>query len=297
MSLFTILPARADDITSDLKVVMLGTGNPMSNPERSGPAVAIISHGKSYIIDSGVGVVRRAVEASRRGISELAPKNLTRVFLTHLHSDHTAGLANMILTPWVLRRTEPLNLYGPPGTKHLADGLIDAYKQDIDMRLHGTQPANADGYKVNSFEFSKEGIIFEDENVTVEAIANNHGTWQYTFGYKFTEKSSAKTVVISGDTTYSENIVKAAMGADILVHEIMSQIALSKRSDDWQKYHAAFHTSPKQMVKIANRAKPRLLVLYHQQYWDKADDHLAQEVKAAGYQGDVISANDLDVFE
>ncbi|MEZ5758749.1 MAG: MBL fold metallo-hydrolase [Emcibacteraceae bacterium] len=280
-----------------LKVVMLGTGTPMSYPDRSGPGVAIISGGETYIIDSGAGIFRKAREAEAMGIMELAPPKLDKIFLTHLHSDHTTGLANMILAPWVLRRDQPLRLYGPPGTKHMADHILEAYSEDIDMRLHGSQPANPNGYKVESHEFSIPGIIFEDDNVMVEAIKVPHGSWKYAYAYKFTEKKGGKTALISGDTAKSEDLMKAAMGVDILVHEVISEIALNKRTEDWQVYHRAFHTLPQELAEIANKVKPRLLVLYHQLYWDKADDNLAEEVKAAGYHGKVVSANDLDIFE
>lgn len=294
--LFTLLSSQIA-IANELKVVILGTGTPMSYPDRSGPGVAIISGGKSYIVDSGAGIFRKTRAAVEKGVSELAPASLDKIFLTHLHSDHTAGLSNMILAPWVLRRNVPLKLYGPPGTKQMADHLVEAYRQDIDMRLHGSQPANPDGYKVESHEFSLSGIIFEDENVTVEAIKVPHGSWEHAYGYKFTEKSTSKTVVVSGDTAKSEAIQKAAMGVDILVHEIGSEIALSKRTEEWQVYHRSYHTMPDELAEIANTAKPKLLVLYHQLYWDKADDNLAEEIKAAGYKGNVVSANDLDIFE
>lgn len=279
-----------------LKVVMLGTGTPLMKPERSGPGVAIISGGKAYIVDSGAGIVRRAIEASKT-TPELQVAKLDTVFLTHLHSDHTAGLSNMILAPWVLRRAVPLKLYGPPGTKHLADTLIDAYSADINMRINGSQPANPDGYKVNTTEFSQSGIIFEDDNITVEAIKVPHGLWQHAYAYKFTEIETGKTALVSGDTAYSEAILKAAMGVDILVHEVISENALMKRSKDWQVYHKSFHTLPSEVAAIASIAKPRILVLYHQLYWQEVDNNLAEEVKAAGYKGNVVSANDLDIFE
>lgn len=286
-------PAYADGF----KVVMLGTGTPMSYPDRSGPGVAIISGGKAYIVDSGAGIFRKTRAAVEKGITELAPPNLDTIFLTHLHSDHTAGLSNMILAPWVLRRATPLKLYGPPGSKHMADNLLEAYAQDIDMRLHGSQPANPEGYKVITREHEAPGQIFEDQNIVVEAIKVPHGSWEHAYGYKFTEKASGKTALISGDTTKSEAIMEAAMGVDILVHEIGSEISLSKRPKEWQIYHRSYHTMPDELAEIANKAKPRLLVLYHQLYWDKADDNLAEEVRAAGYKGEVVSANDLDVFE
>lgn len=279
-----------------LKVVMLGTGTPLMKPERSGPGVAIISGGKSYVIDSGAGIVRRVIEASKT-IPELQISKIDTIFLTHLHSDHTSGLSNMILAPWVLRRAVPIELYGPPGTRHLADTLIDAYSEDINMRINGSQPANPNGYKVNSHEFFMSGLIFEDQNIIVHAIQVPHGSWEHAYGYKFTEKETGKTVLISGDTAYSENILNAAKGVDILVHEVVSEKALMKRSADWQKYHKTFHTLPSEVANIANQAKPRILVLYHQLYWDELDNYLAEEVRAAGYKGNVISANDLDVFE
>ena len=289
----SIIPANADS----LKVVMLGTGTPLSLPERSGPGVAIISGGKSYIVDSGAGVFRRIQEARAKGVEELAPPKLNNIFLTHLHSDHTAGLANMILAPWVLRRSSPINLYGPPGSKHLADTLIEAYAQDIDIRINGSQPANPDGYKVITTEHNVSGKIFEDENVIVEAIKVPHGSWAQAYGYKFTEKKSGKTAVISGDTAKSEAIKDAAVGVDFLVHEIVSEKSLSTRSEDWQKYQRAFHTLPDELADLANQAKPGLLILYHQLYWDRKFDNLAEEVKAAGYKGKVVSANDLDIYE
>ena len=293
ITFFLTLPASSEG----LKVVILGTGTPMSNPDRSGPGVAVIAGGKAYIVDSGAGIIRRAIAASRNGTPELAVAKLDTVFLTHLHSDHTAGLSNMILAPWVLRRSVPLALYGPPGTKHMADNILEAYEQDIDLRINGSQPANPDGYKVNTTEFSKSGTIHQDDNVIVEAFKVPHGTWQHAYGYKFTEKSTGKVAVISGDTTYSETLIKAAMGADILVHEVVSKIALDKRTPEWQAYHSAFHTTPQQIVEIGKKTKPRIIVLYHQLYWDPADDNLAEEVRAAGYEGVVVSANDLDVFQ
>ena len=92
-------------------VVMLGTGTPNPDPERSGPATAVIAGGQAYLVDCGPGVVRRAEAAWRRGIDELDMPGLTRLFVTHLHSDHTAGYADLILTPWVLGREQPLVVY------------------------------------------------------------------------------------------------------------------------------------------------------------------------------------------
>src|SRR5690348_1401226 len=109
-----LLPASAQQPSSPLtQVVMLGTGIPVADPDRSGPAVAIVVNGHAYLVDCGPGVIRRAAAAARNGVSGLEMPNLRTVFITHLHSDHTLGLPDLIFTPWVLGRTDHLTAYGP----------------------------------------------------------------------------------------------------------------------------------------------------------------------------------------
>jgi len=156
---------------------MLGTGTPIADPERSGPAVAIIYRGRAYLFDSGPGVVRRAAAAAARlNIPALQAPNLNRVFLTHLHSDHTLGLPDLIFSPWVLGRQGPLDIYGPKGTKAMSDHLEAAWKQDIDVRLHGLEHANATGYQVMVHEV-EAGVIFRENGLEVSAIPVHHGSW------------------------------------------------------------------------------------------------------------------------
>ena len=108
-------------------LVVLGTGTPNADPDRSGPALAVVVNGTAYLVDAGPGIVRRAAAAQRQGIDALAPKLLDNVFITHLHSDHTVGLPDLIFTPWVLERVKPLAVYGPPGVKAMTDHLEAAY--------------------------------------------------------------------------------------------------------------------------------------------------------------------------
>src|SRR2546423_14907777 len=151
------------------RVVMLGTGNPSANPDRFGPAVAIVVNNTPYLVDFGPGVVRRAAAAVRKGVAPLAVANLKIAFATHLHSDHTLGYADLILSPWVLGRKEPLEVYGPRGIKAMTDHLLAAYKEDIDIRTNGLEKGNRTGYKVNAHEI-KPGIVYKDQNVTVKAF-------------------------------------------------------------------------------------------------------------------------------
>jgi ribonuclease BN (tRNA processing enzyme) len=126
---------------SKTQVVLLGTGNPFPDPDRSGPATAIVVNGSAYLVDFGPGVVRRAKAAMfDKGITALEPTNLTVAFVTHLHSDHTVGYPDLIFTPWVMGRKVPLEVYGPKGIKAMTDHILAAWQADmrnVSPRKHG----------------------------------------------------------------------------------------------------------------------------------------------------------------
>jgi len=284
---------RGSDIT---QLVMLGTGTPNPFPDRSGPSLAIVVNGEPYLVDFGPGVVRQASSLSPEyggEIGGLAVENLKHAFLTHLHSDHTVGLPDLILTAWTVGRDLPLKLFGPEGTKHMADKVLEAYEEDIRYRLYSEQPANNQGWRVETQEVTESGLIFKDENVTVEAFRVPHGSWPDAWGYRFTTPD--RVIVVSGDTAPSPELVKYARGADILVHEVYSQEGFAKKEPQWQKYHAKNHTSTSELGRLASEVKPKLLVLYHQLLWGSTHDTLLEEVKAE-FSGEVVSARDLDVF-
>ena len=274
------------------KLVLLGTGTPFADPNKSGPSLAIVVNNTSYIVDCGPGVVRRAAEASKLGFPSLEASHLKTLFITHLHSDHTVGLADIILTPAVLDRNAPISIYGPVGSKKMTDDLMSAYKEDIAIRINGLEKGDAIAYQVYTNEI-KEGQIYKDSNLTVTAFNVNHGQWDNAFGFVFQTKD--KKIVISGDCTYSENLIKYAKDCDILVHEVYSDAGLKKRTQRWQDYHATFHTSTYQLADIANKVKPKLLILNHQLTFGTSLQSLLDEVKSK-YTGPVINGSDLDVF-
>lgn len=278
---------------SGTAVVLLGTGTPNADPDRSGPAVAVVVNGQPYLVDFGPGVVRRAAAASRSGVDALEVTNLTRAFVTHLHSDHTVGYADLIFTPWVLGRAVPLQVYGPKGLRAMTRHLTAAYREDIKIRLNGLEPANSTGYRVEAHEI-KPGVIYEDSNVSVTAFPVEHGSWRQAFGYKFV--SSDKTVVISGDARPSQSIIDQCNGCDILVHEVYSASRFRQRPPEWQTYHASFHTSSTELAEIASAARPGLLVLYHQLFWGATEEELLKEISSQ-YDGKVVSGRDLEVYE
>src|ERR1035437_2017478 len=124
---------------------MLGPGTPIPDPDRMGPSVAVIVDSVPYIFDAGTGVVRRAVAEQPAGVAGLRLPALPRLFLTHPHSDHTLGLADLLFTPWIQGRTVPLEVYGPPGTRRFVNGIIDGNDEDIKERLASPGGPSADG--------------------------------------------------------------------------------------------------------------------------------------------------------
>lgn len=290
---------------SRTKLVLLGTGTPNAEPWAMGPSSAVIVDDRAYLVDFGAGVVRQCTKAFSMGIDELNPRNLTTAFCTHLHSDHTTGLADLIFTPWVLTRNEPLKIFGPKGMKHMVDCTLDSYKVDIDFRLNGDEQGNENGYKTEVTEI-ENGFIYKDDFVTVEAFTASHGTLD-SFSFKFTTPD--KVIVISGDTCPTELMVQKARGCDILLHEVFYTAGLAQRAEHWQKYHSSVHTSSVALGEMCNEIKPKQLVTYHRIYHTMIFDNsinmvkhikerenaILEEIRSV-YDGEVHNGQDLDVY-
>lgn len=270
----------------DTRVILLGTGTPNPEPDRMGPSLAVVSGDRVYIVDCGPGVVRRAAQAG------IKMTQLTRAFITHLHSDHTVGCPDLMLTPANDGRNQPLEIYGPPGVRAMTENLLRAFQEDLQMRLHGRQPVEPRGFVVTGHDV-KPGEIYRDEAMRVTAFAVPHGDWKHAYGYRFEAKD--KVLVISGDTTYSEKLVEIAKGCDILVHEVYSQKGWERRTPEWQRYHAAFHTSAPDVGRIAAKVRPRKLVLTHLLPMGESAEQVLREVHQY-YDGDTLYGRDLDVI-
>ena len=249
-----------------------------------------------YVVDFGPGLVRQiaALTAKYGGeIEGLDIKNLSKAFLTHLHSDHTIGYPDLILTPWVAERETPLDVFGPEGVKKMTEHILKAYQDDIKYRLYGLEHAKPDGWRVNANEIS-EGVVYEDMSVKVEAFLVKHGTWPKAFGYRFT--TSDKVIVVSGDTAPCENIIKYADRADILIHEVYCKGTFDEIDEIWKSYHTSHHTSTEELARIANETKPGLLVLYHTLFWGASETEVLEEITRE-YDGQVVVGRDLLVIE
>jgi ribonuclease BN (tRNA processing enzyme) len=251
-------PAAVDHRSNGkTQVVLLGTGNPFPDPDRSGPATAIVVNGSAYLVDFGPGVVRRAEAAMfDKGIKALEPANLTVAFLTHLHSDHTVGYRDLIFTPWVTGRKVPLEVYGPKGIKAMTDHILAAWQADIEERIstESWQPGNyRDTYNLNVHEINP-GVIYKDANVTVTAFPTKHA-FRESYGYRF--DTADRSIVISGDTTPAQSTIDACHGCDVLMHEVNTLEWLARRPD-FQPYAAKYHTTTTQLAEIAKQGQASL---------------------------------------
>jgi ribonuclease BN (tRNA processing enzyme) len=239
-------------------------------------------------------VIRQADAAFLNGIQELNPRNLSIAFVSHLHSDHTIGMPDLILTPWVLGRTTPVELYGPPGISAMADYILKAYAEDIHIRTTGLEHGNLTGYKVNAHEV-KSGVIYEGANVKVTTFQVPHGSWPVALGYRF--DAGGKSIVYSGDTSPAESVVQACNGCDLLIHEVYFGLPANAvhPSDKWAQYMAAFHTSATELADIATRAHAKSLVMTHLAIMPGATEAGLIDAVKKGYSGKIAAAHDLDV--
>lgn len=291
---------------SETKLVLLGTGTPNAEPFASGPSSAVVVDGNAYLVDFGPGVVRQCTKAYEKGISALHPKNLKVAFCTHLHTDHTAGYPDLIFTPWVLERDVPLKVFGPKGIRSMTEHIEQAYAVDIDFRINGFEKANPEGYKVDVTEI-QPGVVYQDELVTVTALPVSHGTLE-SYAYLF--ETPDRKILISGDTCPLPVIAENGKGCDVLLHEVEYTGGLSQRTSQWQKYHRAVHTLSTDLSEIAKTAQPKLLVTYHRIYHldvfapgqdtraevKRREALILQEIRDAGYTGEVVNGHDLDIY-
>jgi ribonuclease BN (tRNA processing enzyme) len=273
------------------EVILLGTGTPYPDPNAAGPAMAVVVNGRVFLFDAGAGVMRRIRAAN------LPLTGPEAAFITHLHSDHTLGYPDLILTSWVMRRATPFPVYGPRGLRRMTDHLLAAYSEDIEMRTHGLEHEVAGGQRVSVHEI-REGVVYEKEGIRVTAFTVPHGAWKNAFGYRI--DTGDRSIVISGDTRPSESLVKAAKGVDVLIHEVYPAARLAPENrpggKDWPQYCREYHTSDVELGELARRINPQILILHHVVRMGASDEELINGVRRGGYLGRVVVGKDLDRF-
>ncbi len=282
------IPERARAEAESTTVILLGTGMPRPDPDASGPATAVVVGKKVFLFDAGPGVERRMAAA------HLPIAGPTALFITHLHSDHTLGYPDLIFTSWVMGRASPLRVYGPPGLREMTEHIIAAWKEDIEVRTSGLERETPGGYRIDAREIDA-GVVYDSAGVRVTAIPVPHGNWEHSFAYRL--DAPDRSIMISGDTRYSEELARAARGVDLLVHEVYcaARLAPEKRTggEDWPAYMHSFHTSDVELGALAAKAQPKLLLLTHIIRMGASDEELIAGIRKGGFTGKTIVGRDL----
>lgn len=248
----------AADLSADeMRVTLLGTGSPAPVMRRFGPAVLVQAGGKNLLFDAGRGVTQRLMQ------SGLRLGQVDGLFLTHLHSDHVVGIPDLWLTGWLeagyAQRKGPFVVYGPKGTQNLMDGLTQAYDWDIKARI---ADQNLDPASIRSTVTEiAEGVVFAQGGITVTAITVDHGELLQP-AFAFRVDHGGRSVTISGDTRFSENLIQHAQGSQLLIHQVAAASEALLKLPAF-KVILAHHTQPEEAGVVFSRVKPRLAVYYH----------------------------------
>lgn len=276
------LAAQADF----MRVTLLGTGSPRIDADRAGPAVLVEAGGKVLLFDAGRSIVQRLAQIG------MPIAGIDTVFVTHLHSDHIFGLDDLWITGWVYQRPQPLTVYGPAGTSNLATALEQAFSYDISVR---NQYSGLDKNAIRLLAREIEpGVVYSQDRVKVTAFLVDHGAVEPAYGYRI--DFGDRSVVISGDTTYSETLVAQARGADVLIHEFFAAHPdLLARNPRLQRVEA-YHTNPGQMTRVLHETRPKVTVLTHVILAGLSRDEVMRGLRET-YEGEVHMGEDLMQFE
>lgn len=269
-----------------MRIILLGTGSPRPDVSRTGPAVLVEVGGKYLLFDAGRGVVDRLNQL------DIPASEIHQVFLTHLHSDHISALDDLWMTGWIYQRQQPLTVYGPTGTESFTQQLQQAYAYDVALRQrYAGLGKNAAILIANEI---RPGVIYAENGIKVTAFLVDHKPVDPAYGYRidFGERS----VVISGDTTYSDNLIDHAQDVDLLIHEIFAaKEEILEKNPRLQKIER-YHTNPTQLSRVLDKTKPRMTILTHVILIGVEESSVITQLKD-GYTGEIRMGEDLISLE
>jgi ribonuclease Z len=282
---------------SDFSVTLLGTGIPVPQPDRFGPATLVEAGSQRLLFDAGRGATIRLFQL------HVPLRDVGPLFLTHLHSDHTVGIPDVWLSGWLggpwARRTTPFRVIGPTGTKDLMANLERAYAADIKIRM-ADEKYPAEGVRVIAEEFTTGGVVYDNDGVRVTAFEVNHGDLiKPAYGYRIDYEG--RSVVISGDTRFNKNVIKYGTGADVLIHEVAA-VRPELLKDVQVQRVMAHHTSPQDAGRVFQLAHPKLAVythlvlLAHPGVSAVTTEELVAQTRAT-YDGPLVVGEDLMTFK
>lgn len=243
--------------TPNLKVTLLGTGYPQPRMDRFGPSILVEAGKEKMLFDCGRGAAQRLEQTG------VAFADVSALFLTHLHSDHIVGIPDFWLSGWIQGRKVPFRVWGPAGTKRMMAHLNEAYEFDIHIRRDVDEKLPGQGAAVEAKDI-EQGVVYENKGVKVTAFAVDHGPVKPAFGYRV--DFAGHSVVLSGDTRFSENLIRFAQGTDVLIHEVIEPEAFRTTtafSPERVGIVVAHHTTPEEAGTVFTRVKPRLAVYSH----------------------------------
>jgi ribonuclease Z len=267
-----------------IRITLLGTGGgPAPSKERLGPATLIEAGEEVLLFDCGRGVVQRLAQAG------MALHKVQQVFLSHLHADHTVGCPDLWLSGWLRGRDEPLQVLGPKGTVAMMSHISQAFEADIASRVVD----NKAGARILAREI-EENVIYQTDRVRVTAFVVDHGPMEPAYGFRV--DSNGRSVVISGDTRYSENLIRNARGASVVIHEVMAiDQGLLEDSERLRKV-LVIHTTPEEVGKVFKATRPGLAVLSHVILMQTKESDLIRRIRSQ-YSGTLELGYDLMVIE
>jgi ribonuclease Z len=278
--------AKADD----LRVHLIGTGGPELTPERAGMSTLIDVDGRKFLFDAGRGALQNIY------LSRIHPNEVTKVFLTHLHNDHFEGLPSLWITPWFMfARKQKIEVWGPPGTAEMVQGMRLMLNHDVERRSNPV--FRREDLDIKTSEV-REGIVYDEGGIKVTAFRVEHVDGNPAFGYRL--DAGNRSVLISGDTTYSENVVKYGNRVDLMVHNVA---AFSERMTKAGEMKPVLEklTTPEQAAQIFSKAMPRLAVFSHivkKELPGAAGDAVViQRTRQAGYSGPLQMGLDRMIVE
>lgn len=288
------LPLHAVAQEQGIDVTLLGTGDPVPRVDRFGPAILVEAGEYQLLFDAGRGVTQRLQQL------EISLSDIDAVFITHFHSDHLSGLPDLWLTGWLPppfgRRSQPMRVIGPDGLSEILIGLRQAFDPDIQIRLVDEQ-LPPQGIEFDIREYSADGIVFDEEGVTVTAFAVDHGQYiKPSYGYRV--DYAGRSVVLSGDTRFDENLIEAARGVDVVIHEVAAAREEMLAFDDRIQLILDHHTTPEEAGIVFDRVGPKLAVYSHLTLLSSPDspevtvEELIQRTRT-NYSGRLLVGEDL----
>lgn len=281
--------ARADD-GGKVRVHLIGTGGPELTPTRQGMSTLIEANGQTLLFDAGRGALQNIY------LSRIDPRSVTKIFLTHLHSDHIEGLPSIWITPWFMFARKPgLEIWGPPGTQQMVDGMRMMYGHDVE---HRANPVFKREYlEIAVHEFA-DGVVYDAGGVKVTAFRVEHDDGNPAFGYRI--DAAGRSILLSGDTTYVDNLVKYGMNDDLIVSNVVAFSEAMEKAGVLKPVIAKL-TTPEQGAMIFAKTRPRLAVYSHivkkELSGDAGDDVIIARTRKAGYDGPLVMGQDRMIIE